>query len=273
MQKSQYEVDILVNGKPLKEYLHDGKMYVEGRKGSTFALRLRNNTGSRKLFIPSIDGLSVMDGKNASFDSSGYIVRPYSSITIDGWRKSDNEVAEFYFSSPDDSYGARTDKAQNLGVIGVVVFDEKEHRPTIVFTNPCVHHWTRWCCRCQRYHCTCEECWPKWTMSNMTYTTGATSATASSDAIMLSASNNTLTSSVNMCATREVKQDLGAGWGETKRSEVVSVDFERGSQSAIFEIYYNTREQLERIGVNFHKEPLYVAPQSFPGQYCQPPKK
>jgi len=71
-----------------------------------------------------------------------------------------------------------------------------------------------------------------------------------------------------------VSNNLGTGFGESKRSEVVSVNFDRleGADS-IFEIYYNTREQLEKIGINF-KAPVYVTPNAFPGEngYCQPPQ-
>jgi len=110
MTKNNYEVEVLVNGRPVKEYSHEFRTYIEGKQKTTFSLRLKNNSSVRKLFVPSIDGLSVMDGKECSFDSSGYIVGPYSSITIDGWRTSDSEVAQFYFSDAKSSYRKRMGK-------------------------------------------------------------------------------------------------------------------------------------------------------------------
>jgi hypothetical protein len=254
------EAEVLVNGKPLKEYANDGRLYVEGKKGSTFSIRLRNNSGKRKLFVPSVDGLSVMNGEEASFDSSGYIVRPYSSLTIDGWRISDEEVAQFYFSAPNDSYRKRMERGNNLGVIGVVVFDEKERPKPIV-----INHFPHIQCRC------IGGCYHSGGGGGSFYTTsGATGVTA------LCATNTSsgMNSSVNMAQASFKSQDLGTGWGESKRSEVVSVEFERESSPyATFEIYYNTREQLNRMGIDFRKEPVYVAPQAFPGQYCRPPKQ
>ena len=238
MTKSNYEVEVLINGKPVKEYIHDGKVYIEGRKETRFSLRLRNNSWQRKLFIPSIDGLSVMNGEECSFDSSVYIVKPYSSVTIDGWRVSDSEVAEFYFSSSSDSYRKRMGKGNNLGVIGVAVFSEKYKMP-IINSFYCNHSQTEF---------------PRYTLS---------SATALNNASL----------STSGASVRSMSQDLGTGWGESKRSEVVSVEFDRENhEDTMFEIFYNTREQLQKLGINFKREPLYVTPQSFPGQFCKPPK-
>lgn len=281
MQKSNYEVEVLVNGKPLKEYMHEGKVHVEGRKGTSFSLRLRNNSSERKLFVPSIDGLSVMNGEEASHNSSGYIIRPWSSITIDGWRVSDEQVAEFYFSAPNESYRKQMERGNNLGVIGVLVFSEKQKLQPIV-VEKIIHdhcHHSNWCWLCQRYHCPCQKCWSRYnwvpcdynSIGSMTFTTNV------SNQVMSLAADNTVASStssqLSMRSTQEMSQDLGTGWGDYRRSEVTTVEFEREDYpTATFEIYYNTREQLERLGVNFKRESLYATPSAFPGQYCKPPQ-
>lgn len=232
MLKNQTEFEVLVNGKPLKEYSHEGKIFIEGREDTYFSIRMRNNTGRRKLFIPSIDGLSIMNGEKASFNSSGYIVKPYSAVTIDGWRISDSHVNSFFFTNPKDAYAAKTKNGDNLGVIGCVVFDEKERS----------------------------------TLSWVTYPVNTFFSNATTTL-------NTRCETIQVNAFNSISQDLGIGWGETKRSEVISVEFEKESYAtAVFEIFYNTREQLERLGVDLRKETIYVAPQAFPGQYCKPPK-
>jgi hypothetical protein len=284
MLKQSYEVEVLINGKPSKEFSHDGKVYIEGRKGTRFSIRMRNNSYSRKLFVPTIDGLSIMNGEEGNFESSGYIISGNSSLTIHGWRISDSEVAEFYFSSPDDSYRKRMAKGNNLGVIGVAVFEEKEkQRPIVIEKYVHSHCHSRWCNWCRRIHCDCEGCSGPWTyyhggdlgpsLGSLTSTYTSNSGTAN---MCLSAQNTSSNfSEVKVNALQgNARQDIGTGWGETRKSEVVSVEFEReGSPSATFEIYYNTREQLENMGVNFQKNPVYVTPQAFPGQYCKPPKK
>lgn len=272
MIKSSYEVEILVNGKPLKEYVHDGKLYIEGREGTKFSLRVRNNSAQRKLFIPSIDGLSVMDGKDASFDSSGYIVQPYSTLTIDGWRTSNKEVAEFFFSSPNDSYGKKKGKGNNLGVIGCAVFGEKV-KPSIQYYDnrdvwPDIFPNQKW-----------GNGYPFYTTS--TYSGSGTISLNTSDikweASSLSADSSGKVNAMYMNSAGDVRkftnQELGTGWGDRKKSEVTLVDFDREAEPReVFEILYNTREQLEKIGISFAKAPVYVAPQAFPGQFCEPPQ-
>ena len=274
MLKSSYEVEILINGNPAKEFYHDGKVYVEGREGTRFSIKIKNNAYSRKLFVPTIDGLSVMNGEEGSYKSNGYIVQGYSSITIDGWRTSDKEVAEFYFSSPQGSYRKKMDKGNNLGLIGVAVFDEVWHAPIYTYTQ-----------------CYCSHCCPTITLpwqgtsspSTGIYNCGSTPTIAGNagnnmysmqcNNANLSANDTHQVMSVMGCSGSTPSQALGTGFGETKHSEVTSVEFERKSYTdAVFEIYYNSREELEKTGICFKKEPLYVTPQAFPGNYCKPPK-
>ncbi len=264
MQKRNYEVEVLVNGRPIKEYFHRGKHYIEGKRDTTFSLKLRNNTWQRKLFVPSIDGLSVMNGEEASFDSSGYIVSPYSSITIDGWRISDDEVAEFYFSSAKDSYRKRMKRGNNLGLIGVVVFEEKSHQ---TYTFPCTcggHGWGGGGGGCSG---TCHD--------SIKFTT--TTSDNGPEIMCLSNSGSDDSNSgsamfASASCSSPVSQELGTGFGDTRRSEVTSIGFERCNRpDATFEIYYNTREELEKAGVRF-RSPVYVTPQAFPGEYCKAPR-
>ncbi len=282
MIHSSYEVEVLVNGKPLKEYVHNGKLYIEGRKDTKFSLRLRNNSAQRKLFIPSIDGLSVMDGKDASFDSSGYIVQPYSTLTIDGWRTSTKEVAEFFFSSPGESYGKKKGKGNNLGVVGVAVFGEKIKPQPAPYDlrdrlNKLLPRHVDWW-RDDPFY---DFINPQEFLGRSGLTSSYTTTSAGSDikweATSLNASSDGAVS-LNYSNSEGVSQNfsnvgLGTGWGDQKRSEVTMVDFEReDSPRETFEIFYNTREQLELLGISLTKPPVYVSPQAFPGQFCEPPK-
>ena len=53
-----------------------------------------------------------------------YVLSPWSSAEIAGWRKNLNEVAAFYFTNLSDSYAGRTGRPLNVGVIGVAVYEE-----------------------------------------------------------------------------------------------------------------------------------------------------
>jgi hypothetical protein len=113
------------NGRALPVYQKDGRNYIEGVPGHEYAVRIRNLTGARVLVVTSVDGVNVVSGDTASPSQSGYVLEPWGSVEIAGWRKSLSRTAAFYFSDLGDSYAARTGRPQNVGVIGVAVFQEK----------------------------------------------------------------------------------------------------------------------------------------------------
>lgn len=119
---------------PLPIYKRYGKTYVAGEQGERYSLYLRNNTSQRVLAVVSIDGVNVVSGEDASFYQQGYVLGPGQTSKVDGWRKSNSEVARFYFSSPQRSYANRTGRSENIGVIGVAVFGEQ--RPISVPARP-----------------------------------------------------------------------------------------------------------------------------------------
>ncbi|MFA7301805.1 MAG: hypothetical protein WC069_05865 [Candidatus Shapirobacteria bacterium] len=248
MLKSNFEFEVIVNGHSAKEYLHKASYYIEGKQGSKFSLRMRNNSGTRVLFVPTVDGLSVMSGKEASFESRGYIVNAYSSVTVDGWRTSNDNVAEFFFSSPKGSYAVKSKKGGNLGVIGCAVFKEKQSQPL------------------------------SWRMttskSDFPITLGGSAGNSGTGNIPPQIYS--LSSASLNCSSQapSFKAELGAGFGKDKYSPVVAVDFDKeSSPEEVFSIFYNTRKNLEEMGVEFRK-PVYVTPSAFPHEegYCKRPR-
>ena len=126
VRQGSFELQVLVNGESIRVYAaKNGRLYVEGRPGSPYTIRLHNKSPRKVLFIPSVDGLSVIDGQPASASSGGYVVRAYGYVDLKGWRNSLDDVAQFNFSPIDKAYAAQTDQPQNTGVIGVLVFNEK----------------------------------------------------------------------------------------------------------------------------------------------------
>lgn len=119
---------------PLPIYQRYGKNYVPGEQGERYSLYLRNNSAQRVLAVISIDGVNVVSGEDASLYQQGYVLGPGQTSKVDGWRKSNSEVARFYFSSPQASYAAQTGRTDNIGVIGVAVFGED--RPVPVASRP-----------------------------------------------------------------------------------------------------------------------------------------
>jgi hypothetical protein len=111
-------------GLPLQVHSHRGKHYVIGMPGERYSIRLANQTGGRVLGVLAVDGVNAISGETAAISQSGYVLGPYESAEITGWRKSMEEVARFYFTRLPDSYAARTGRPDNVGVIGVAAYAE-----------------------------------------------------------------------------------------------------------------------------------------------------
>jgi len=109
----------------LPVYVSGSDRWIVGTPGHEYAIRIRNHTGARILAVPSVDGVNAVTGETASPDQSGYVLEPYGSVEIAGWRKSLANTAAFYFTNVADSYAARTGRPGDLGVIGVAVFRER----------------------------------------------------------------------------------------------------------------------------------------------------
>jgi hypothetical protein len=106
-------------------YRKDERSYVAGRPASRYAIRLANQTGHRVMVVLSVDGVNVITGETASVSQSGYVLDPWQSYDIAGWRKSDTAIASFVFAALGDSYAARTGRPGNVGVIGMAAFLER----------------------------------------------------------------------------------------------------------------------------------------------------
>jgi len=124
-------VDVTVinrtTGQPVPTHYHAGQLYIAGTPGEKYAIRIANRTPRRVMAVISVDGVNVVSGETAATSQSGYVLDGHQTFEISGWRKSLDEVAAFYFTALPDSYAARTDRPQNVGVIGVAVF--REYRP------------------------------------------------------------------------------------------------------------------------------------------------
>lgn len=128
MKLNSSTITIHPNGKnSATEYDHEGSTYIEGRIDSEFTINIRNNSNKPKFYIVSVDGLSVIDGKPAGSHSLGYYVDPFQKIVLSGWQISANEFSKFLFCSKNQSYVEKSNQdTDNIGVIGVMVFDKRE---------------------------------------------------------------------------------------------------------------------------------------------------
>jgi len=114
------------DGADYREYRYQGRTWVAGEQGEPYQLTLRNRSADRLLVVLSVDGVNVVNGKTADFNQGGYVLGPWQTTIVKGWRKSLGSVAQFYFTDLPDSYAARTDRPDDVGVIGAAVFRERQ---------------------------------------------------------------------------------------------------------------------------------------------------
>jgi hypothetical protein len=112
-------------GGPLDAVHVGDRTYVIGQQGERYSIVLANHTPRRIEAVATVDGLDVMNGRSGSFENRGYVLMPWASIEIDGFRQSEDAVAAFRFAKVRDSYAAQRGEDRNVGVIGVAFFAER----------------------------------------------------------------------------------------------------------------------------------------------------
>lgn len=275
MFNNGFEFAVEVGGKRIPEYGSKGRTFIEGRKGYRYELKFRNNRAERVLVVPTVDGLSVVDGKLHGPDSTGYVVQAYSSVTITGWRTSMAEVRGFEFSDKSGSYAGKTVEQRNCGVIGAAVYAEKKAQPSEIH----VHHWYSLPTPPTPSY---PPLYPTSTGTPLQATYTMRSASNSMDDVVGSVQMDcSLKGSLSADAPQSIMYmstqnsapdfNLGTAFGAPIKDNVTSATFERGMCLATFEIYYSDRDGLMKDGIQVDKAPeLATFPQAF-GGFCKPP--
>ena len=124
------------SGAVLDAYRYRGEYWVAGAPGHRYSISIRSHRGDRLLAVTTVDGVNVISGETGAWGQSGYVYGPAEAYEINGWRKSDREVADFEFTAAPNSYAQRTGRPANVGVIGVAVFLEKPLPPVAAYTAP-----------------------------------------------------------------------------------------------------------------------------------------
>lgn len=251
------------NDNSVTEYHKNSQTYVEGRKGSEYKIRIKNNNYFKVLVIPSVDGLSVMDGKPADYKSSGYILYPYETTVIEGWRTDLDFIRKFIFTRKNKSYSAKTEQGtSNLGVIGLAVFREKLSQ---TYTFNSVVSYTP-----DMYSCFNVSGNIGNTLDNLSQNDSYSSSERS-----LSAGDFDKPF-IGMVATAAATPTVGTGMGNKKESKVVTESFDRKDRPYItMQIFYYERKQLEKMGivqtyrVNEPQRPNPFPVEQHPMQFCR----
>ena len=129
------QVEIVVDGSALPRYSHQGRWYVEARKGREYAIRLRNPYPVRVAVALSVDGLNTIDARvTSAAGARKWVLEPHQTVTISGWQTSGREARRFEFTTEERSYGQALGRTANLGVITAVFF--RERRVAVVAPPP-----------------------------------------------------------------------------------------------------------------------------------------
>lgn len=123
-------------GRSLPVHWHEGRAWVVGKPGNEYQIVVRNRGSGDLLAVMSVDGVNVVSGETANVLQSGYVLSPWRGLEVKGWRKSLERTAAFYFTPLPDSYAARTGRPENVGVIGVALFQRKRVAPAAVVAPP-----------------------------------------------------------------------------------------------------------------------------------------
>lgn len=247
-------------GRTLRSINHGGQTYIEAPAQGEYKIRLRNTSGSRRLAIVSVDGVNVLDGKDAGFDGRGYVLRPWETIDIPGWLRSDSKVAKFEFKEQGGSYAAQTGRGtSNVGVIGVAVYDEKVqvyapvYAPTLQLVPVGIY---------------------KNSESTITNYGGSSCGVVSSQILRAESGVNpedrvrgyVLGAKCEPTLSVNAVQDVGTGYGHEASFYTETTTFNRAtvSPALVLSVRYATRERLLSWGVPLDQPKAPMTPNPFP---------
>jgi hypothetical protein len=135
--RPSFQLEVLVDGRPLSEYYSRGDTYVEAFDGAEYELRLRNSSPDRVAVALSVDGLNTIDAdRSSAWNGSKWVIEPYQTITISGWQTNTERARRFYFTSERDSYAAKLGQRSEIGLISAVFFRERSRPVPITRARP-----------------------------------------------------------------------------------------------------------------------------------------
>ena len=242
------------DGQRLRPYYHQGRYWVAGTPGHKYAVEVNNRTAQRVMTVVSVDGVNVVTGETAAPGQNGYVLHPWMQYEINGWRKSTNEVAAFVFTALPDSYAARTDRPDNVGVIGVAVFREwTPPRPPVGIHEPRPFADATSGVRSGEAHREPAK--------------DAPAAAGTPPSSPMAAQNRADAAAGAMSAPekaiRQPEEKLGTGHGEREGSQVAYTRFHRASDrpNEMLAIYYDSYANLVARGI------IPAAPRTTPNPF------
>lgn len=275
-----YQVSIeALDGSELPTFRQAGLRYVLGEPGARYNVRVSNPTSERVEVVVTVDGRDAVSGQAGDYVSQrGYLLEPWGSLVVEGFRRSLDEVAAFRFTDRGRSYSARRGTPENVGVIGVAVFPEKARPRTPVW-------------RPRRPYSHDERAFPEPSAAREAEPSARKSAAPGAPAQAPRAERAAPSDGYGYDddAPRKRKgggsgssgpSNIGTLYGESQDSSVVEVAFERRSPThpvAVLTLRYDDYDGLEARGIDLsslsYAYRYEAEPEPFPhSRFAQPPR-
>jgi len=247
------------SGNRLNTYRHSGTAYVLGHYGNRYNIRVFNRTNQRIEAVVTVDGRDSISGDVGDFvRQRGYVIDPYDSVLVEGFRRSMSQVAAFRFTTPGDSYAGRRGTAHNVGVVGVAIFKERYRRPHYGYHQPRP-----------------PVGFPRRDSYGGSRLGSAPQAEAPSAADSMGTRRSRAAKRSYRRHRRPQQNRLGTRYGENQYSNAVEVAFRRASKrrpNQILSVYYDDQAGLAARGI--HVGHGYVQePSPFPNRRFAPPPR
>lgn len=257
-------------GRQLQTFYHRGQSYVLGSFGDRYNIRVSNPSACRVEAVITVDGRDVVSGRMGDFvRERGYLIAPYSSVVVEGFRQSTDAVAAFRFTNPGNSYSSRMGTPQNVGVIGVAFFPERQYRRrpvTVIPRGPVYYGQGR----------------NRGGMGAAADEGSASSGASRRPATPSAEAAPSATGGDSYVQREENRNNLGTEYGESQYSPVREVNFVRGNPSRparTLALRYDDRNGLIARGIQvdppvYYSYPVYQSePNPFPrnNRFAPPP--
>lgn len=256
-------------GAGLPSYLHGGSLYFAGQQDERYDLRLTNNTGDRVEVVVTVDGRDVVSGELGNYKRQrGYVLDPWATVVIDGFRQSLDQVAAFRFSGLEHSYTGLRGTPQYAGVVGVAVFKEhkrsaRRHRRAVAKAQPPPRYYEPY------YQGAGSTSAP----TPFPESSSRRERAAADEAEAAPVSSSARSGDAFTAPATEPSRQLGTAYGESRHSAVQEVPFKRRKRrrpDAFLTVYYDSLEGLKARGVAMTPAPP-AEPRPFPQSGFAPP--
>jgi hypothetical protein len=265
-----YEVALeAVDGGPLPTFRQGGLRYVLGEPGTRYNVRVSNPTSERVEVVVTVDGRDAVSGQPGDYVTQrGYLIEPWGSLLVEGFRRNLDEVAAFRFTDRSQSYSALRGTPENVGVIGVAVFPERA-RPKRPLWRP-------------RPYSSDDRAAPERAAGAPAPKPAAAPRAEASRATPPSDGHRERAYHGEGPRKRQGDgpSNIGTQFGESEDSSVVEVAFQRRSPThpvALLTLRYDDFEGLEARGIDLsslgYAYRYQVEPEPFPhSRFAQPPR-